>query len=71
MVVLQPKNLEEEERKFFESGCTYNPQFEYENLALVKKKLAQYKKPRIHLKHLALRIINAFLIEYGSESEFL
>jgi hypothetical protein len=32
-----PKNIEEQELIFFESGCTINPVFEYENLELTQK----------------------------------
>lgn len=41
-----PKNLEEQERLFFESGCTVNPKFEYDNPSLAAKFLASFKKPK-------------------------
>jgi hypothetical protein len=38
-----PKNLEEETIKFFESNCTYNPVFDYENPNLAQKYLSEFK----------------------------
>jgi hypothetical protein len=66
-----PKNLEEQEKAFFASGCTINPQFEYENAYLSSKFLASFKKPKGDLIELAKKIIEHFLTEYGSESNFI
>jgi hypothetical protein len=40
-----PKNLEEEQQRFFESECKVNPIFEYENPAQATKYLSQFKEP--------------------------
>jgi hypothetical protein len=66
-----PKNAAEEEQKFFESGYTINPQFEYDNLAAASKFINQFKKPRSELLPISIKIIDAFLKQYGSESNYL
>lgn len=39
-----PKNLEEEQQRFFEYECKVNPIFDYENPAQATKYLSQFKE---------------------------
>ena len=71
LVHTQPKNIEEQREAFFESNCTINPQFEYENYAATQKFLAQFKDPSDELLDLSKRILNSFIEIYGTESEYL
>ena len=71
LVHCQPKNIEEQREVFFESNCTINPQFEYENYAATQKFLAQFKDPSDELLDLSKRILNSFIEIYGTESEYL
>lgn len=66
-----PKNLEEEQLKFFESECKINPQFEYENSALAQKYLSQFKEPNDEFMQIAKKILDSFLTYFGSESNYL
>jgi len=68
-----PLNLEEQEKLFFESGCSINPRFAY----MQKKKkgtakfLNLYTKPEGNLLPLAVKILDNFIAEFGSESNYL
>ena len=66
-----PKNLEEEQQKFFESDCKINPIFDYENPALATKYLSQFKEPNDEYMQIAKNILDGFLQVYGSESNYL
>ena len=66
-----PKNLEEEQQKFFESDCKVNPIFEYENPSLASKYLSQFKEPNDEFMQIAKQILDSFLQYYGSESNYL
>lgn len=66
-----PKNLEEQEKIFFESGCILNPKFEYENPSLSAKFLATFRKPKVELVELAKKIMDGFLAEYSGETNFI
>ena len=65
-----PANWEDEERKFFESGCTYNPQFSYESPATNKRFLKMFPEPKFEFLPQAKQIIEKFLSVYGSESNY-
>ena len=45
LIHLLPKNLEEETFKFFDSNCTINPVFDYENPVYAYKYLQEFKQP--------------------------
>lgn len=66
-----PNNAKEEEDAFFESNCTINPTFEYDNPFVANRFISQFKKPRSDLLSVATKIIDAFLDVYGSESNYL
>ena len=66
-----PKNLEEEQQKFFESDCKLNPIFDYENPALATKYLSQFKEPNDEYMQIAKNILDGFLQVYGSETNYL
>jgi len=68
---LTPSNLEEQERLFFENGCTKNPQFTYGNSKLITRMIKLFQKPKGNLLGLAVNIIESFLKNYISESKFL
>lgn len=40
-----PANWEEEEKKFFEANCDYNPQFMYDSPATNKRFLKMFPAP--------------------------
>lgn len=63
---LVPYNLEEEKRKFYESGCTYNPQFTYKS----KKIKLRLEEPQSELLPLAEKVIEKVLSVYGSDSRY-
>lgn len=65
-----PANWEEEERKFFESGFTYNPQFQYDSPATNKRFLKMFPEPSFEFLPEAKQIIDKFLKTYGSESAY-
>jgi hypothetical protein len=65
-----PNNAREEEEPFFASGFTVNPVFEYDNPMVASKFISQFKKPRSELMPIATKIMDAFLAEYGSESNY-
>jgi len=66
-----PKNLQECHERFFESACKINPQFEYENAQLALKFLEQFDEPDGQYLAIAKKILDSFLEEYGSESQYL
>eukprot|EP01022_Parablepharisma_sp_SALTPOND_P004524 TRINITY_DN120450_c1_g1_i1.p1 TRINITY_DN120450_c1_g1~~TRINITY_DN120450_c1_g1_i1.p1 ORF type:complete len:660 (+),score=35.16 TRINITY_DN120450_c1_g1_i1:3854-5833(+) len=66
-----PTNLESEEKAFFQSNCTINPRFTYESPKLVKKLISLYQKPNGSLLSLATKIMDAFLAQYTTESQYL
>lgn len=66
-----PKNAREEEEKFFASEFTINPQFEYDNPTIAAKFINQFKKPKSDLITFAQKIMDAFLLHFGSESNYL
>jgi len=66
-----PKNIEEAKIQFFESNCTINPIFEYENYAATQKFLAQFKEPSDQYLDLSKRILDSFIEIYGSETAYL
>jgi len=68
---ITPLNLEEEEEAFFKSDFKVNPQFLYQKPKLAARFLKSFKKPDGSLLSLAVKIIEAFLKTYGSESNFL
>lgn len=67
----QPKNIEEQRQMFFESDCTMNPVFEYENYVATQKFLAQFKEPSEELLDLSKQILESFIEVYGTESAYL
>jgi hypothetical protein len=71
LVNTTPKNLEEQEQLFFESNCTYNPQFEYENIESTQKFLSMYKEPNTELLDIAQKILDSFIQMFGSETAYL
>lgn len=66
-----PKNLEDECERFFESGFTTNPVFKYENPKLAEKFRMQFLKPHDEYMEIAKKIIDSFMEEYGSETNWL
>jgi len=66
-----PNNAREQEEIFFASGFTSNPVFEYENPLVASRFISQFKKPRSDLMAIATKIMDAFLAEYGSETNYL
>lgn len=65
-----PNNAREEEEAFFASNFTVNPVFEYDNPMVASRFISQFKKPRSELMPIATKIMDAFLAEYGSESNY-
>lgn len=53
--------MDEQREVFFESGCTVNPVFEYENYAATQKFLAQFKEPSDELLELSKNILDSFI----------
>ena len=47
-----------------------NPVFEYDNPMVASRFISQFKKPRSELMPIATKIMDAFLAEYGSESNY-
>lgn len=68
---ITPLNLEEEEENFFKSGCKANPAFAYQKPKVAARYLKLFKKPDGSVLPLAVKIIEAFLKTYSSESKFL
>lgn len=71
IIASMPNNAKEEEEAFFESNCTVNPYFEYDNPQVASRFISQFKKPRSELLTVATNIMDAFLAEYGSETNYL
>lgn len=69
---MTPQNLEEQERLFFESGCTLNPVFKYNrNKKCIGKVLKLFQRPEGGLLPLAVRILETFILAHGSETRYL
>lgn len=66
-----PKNLQECQERFFESNFKINPQFEYENAKFAQQFLDQFEEPDESYLETSVKIINSFIKEYGSESNYL
>lgn len=71
LVHTQPKNIEEQRQIFFDSDCTVNPVFEYENYAATQKFLAQFKEPSEEFLELSKQILDSFITIFGTESAYL
>ena len=67
---LNPKNMSTQRQLFFDSNCTINPVFEYENIAGAQKLLRQYQEPKRELLEIAKDILEAFIAEYGTETNY-
>jgi hypothetical protein len=68
---INPINLHKQEKIFFNSNCTVNPIFEYENNYAAERMLETYKVPKSDLLGIAVSIMDKLLKDYGSESNFL
>jgi len=68
---INPINLYKQEKIFFNSNCTVNPIFEYENSYAAERMLETYKVPKSDLLEIAVSIMDKLLADYGSESNFL
>jgi len=66
-----PNNAKEEEESFFASNFTINPCFEYDNPMVASRFISQFKKPRSELMPIATKIMEAFLAEFGTETNYL
>ena len=62
---IKPKNYKTEMEAFLESGCSINPQFEYESNERATQYLKSFQKPRDNLLKLSERILEEFHREYG------
>jgi len=69
--VVNPTNLEKQEKIFFNSNCTVNPIFDYDNYYLAEKAMETYKVPKTELLPIAIKIMEKLLTDYGSESKYL
>ena len=65
-----PANWEEEEKKFFDAGFAYDPQFEYDCPATNKRFLKMFPAPKFDLLPQALKIMDTYLERHGSESKY-
>ena len=70
LLATMPANYEEEEKKFFDSGCEYNPQFEYDSPATNRRFLKMFPAPKYELLEKSKKIMDTFLKTYGSESVY-
>jgi len=68
--IITPSNLSEQESAFFASGCKINPQFTYENPKMASRMLRLFQKPKGNLLELAIKVIEKFVLEYKSETQF-
>ena len=57
--------------KFFESNCTINPVFDYENPVQAYKYLQEFKQPNDEYMQIAKKILDSFLKHYGTETKYL
>jgi hypothetical protein len=66
-----PNNIQEQEKLFFDSGCTYNPQFDYNNPNYCQQYVDCFtqssEEDDPELLNLSIQIIEQFLKEYGDE----
>lgn len=65
-----PANFEEEEKKFFDANCEYDPQFEYDCPATNKRFLKMFPAPKYDLLPQAIKIMDKYLEINGSESNY-
>lgn len=63
--------MKEANEAFFASGYKENPQFEYEDASAAKKFLKQFDEPDGQYLDIAIKIIDSFLREYGTQSNYL
>ena len=67
-----PKNLKSQEKIFFSNECKVSPLFEYYQPEVTQKYVAEFPMEEDkELFNIAVRIIEGFLKEYGSEEEFI
>ncbi len=68
---VNPRNLEQQQRLFFQSGGKYNPVFEYEDRGAAERVLATYPEAKVELLPVAIKIVEKLLADYGNESKHL
>ena len=68
---LNPINIDFQQKSFFESYCTLNPIFTYDNISITQKILSQYQTLKSDLLDIAKGILDDFINEYGSESRYI
>ncbi|CDW88508.1 UNKNOWN [Stylonychia lemnae] len=67
-----PKNLREQEAQFFLSNFQVNPVFTYDNIYLTQRYVNDFTfVENEELLNIAVKIIKAFISEYGSERNFI
>ncbi|XP_053464802.1 putative tyrosine carboxypeptidase MATCAP2 isoform X1 [Nycticebus coucang] len=69
LTAIKPTNLEKEKLRFFKSDYTYNPQFEYANLAL-SSVLAKHSNASDRFLKQSINIMELTLQKYGSYEKF-
>ncbi|XP_061222115.1 putative tyrosine carboxypeptidase MATCAP2 [Neopsephotus bourkii] len=69
LTAIKPSNVEKEKIQFFNSGFTYNPQFEYENPALPNV-LAKHSHASDRFLKQSINIMERTLQKYGSYERF-
>ncbi|XP_048367566.1 uncharacterized protein KIAA0895 homolog [Sphaerodactylus townsendi] len=69
LTAIKPSNVEREKAKFFKSGYSYNPQFEYANPALSNVLEKHSQASGTFLKQ-AIKIMELTLQKYGSYENF-
>ncbi|XP_062301889.1 putative tyrosine carboxypeptidase MATCAP2 [Osmerus eperlanus] len=69
LTAIKPSNVEKEKAKFFKSGYTYNPQFEYSN-PLSPLVLARHNNASDRFLAQAVRIMEMALQKYGNYEKF-
>ncbi len=69
---ITPVNLAEEEKRFFDSGCTANPAFKYDGPQKWRQRVLRlFTRPNGALLPLAEKVLTAFIARYGSETRYL
>lgn len=63
---LIPINLNEEQKKFFDKNCQYNPQFKYENLITLRKR-EKYGRPKPKVLALAEKILEKAFADHSEQ----
>ena len=67
-----PRNLQEQERLFFQSECTINPVFEYDSKQVTQAYVQQFEfEEDPEILEIAKKILKAFVAEYKSEYQFV